>query len=607
MTVVAMGSRGKVVAQGEGRAPFPLRAVPFIWYYILRRRWLFAALFLVMVSAAAFAVAVQLGMRLLVDAMLLHPEDRSAAWLPFLLFVALIGLESACWRVGGWLTCRGVVSTGVAIRLDLFEHLSGHPMRYFSDHLAGSLGGRITATAGSVAGLLTTMSWSILPPCADFVGAFVLFLTVDWRMATALAVFVAVLVSVLAYYGAVGRPLHRAFAERGNRASGEVVDAVANMWAIKAFSARRRERDRLAGKFADEAGMQTRSWLHFEKTRALHDLGLWAIAAAMLAWCIHLWTQAAITPGEVIMLSAITFRVLHDSREVALAMIGVAQEMAVVDEALDAIARPHEVPDRLHAVPFVAKGGAIEFEEVSFSYGPSRAVFDAFSLSIPAGQKVGLVGASGAGKSTLVSLVQRLEDVQRGRILIDGQALTDVTQDSLRAAIAVVPQEVSLFHRSVLENIRYGRPNATDREVIAAAEAACADEFICALPDAYDTMIGERGMKLSGGQRQRLGIARAILKDAPILVLDEATSALDSRSEAMIQEAMATLMRGRTVVAIAHRLSTIASLDRIIVLGDGQIVEDGSPTELLGCDGAFQTLWRLQADSFGVDQGRVAA
>ena len=177
----------------------------------------------------------------------------------------------------------------------------------------------------------------------------------------------------------------------------------------------------------------------------------------------------------------------------------------------------------------------------------------------------------------------------------------------MRAAIAVVPQEVSLFHRSVLENIRYGRPNATDREVIAAAEAACADEFICALPDGYETMIGERGMKLSGGQRQRLGIARAILKDAPILVLDEATSALDSRSEAMIQEALATLMRGRTVVAIAHRLSTLASLDRIIVLGDGRIVEDGSPTELLGCDGVFQTLWRLQADSFGVDQGRVAA
>ena len=179
-----------------------------------------------------------------------------------MLFVALIGLESACWRLGGWLTCRGVVATGVDIRLDLFEHLSGHPMRYFADHLAGSLGGRITATAGSVGGLLTTISWSILPPCADFVGAFVLFLTVDWRMAAALAVFVAVLVGVLRIFGARGRPLHRAYAEQGNVANGEVVDAVANIWAVKAFSARRRERDRLAGKFADEAGTQTRSWLH---------------------------------------------------------------------------------------------------------------------------------------------------------------------------------------------------------------------------------------------------------------------------------------------------------------------------------------------------------
>ena len=577
MSVASISGFERVPDRGIGRAPFPVRAVPFIWHHALRRRWLFAGLFVVMAAAAACAVAVQFGMRLPVDAMSLHADDRSAAWFPFILFVGLIGLESACWRLGGWLTCRGVVATGVDIRLDLFEHLSGQPMRYFADQLSGSLGGRITATAGSVGGLLTTLSWSILPPCADFVGAFVLFLTVDWRMATALAVFVAVLVGMLASYGARGRPLHRAFAERGNRANGEVIDAVVNIWAVKAFSARKRERDRLARQFADEAGMQTRSWLHVEKTRALHDLGLWTIAVAMLAWCIHLWAQAAITPGEVVMVSAVTFRVLHGSREIALAMIGVSQELAVVDEALAAIARPHEVADHRGAMPFVAKGGAISFEEVGFAYASGRTVFERFSLDIPAGQKVGLVGESGAGKSTLVSLVQRFDDVQRGRILVDGRPIKDVTQDLLRAAIAVVPQEVSLFHRSILENIRYGRPAATDDEVIAAAISARAHEFIRHSPDGYGTLIGERGMKLSGGQRQRLGIARAILKNAPILVLDEATSALDSRSEAIIQEAMATLMRGRTVIAIAHRLSTLASLDRIIVLAEGQIVEDGAP------------------------------
>jgi ATP-binding cassette, subfamily B, bacterial len=435
----------------------------------------------------------------------------------------------------------------------------------------------------------------------------VLFMTVDWRMAAALAVFVLVLVLALSVFGARGRPLHRAYAAHGNMTNGEVVDAVANIWVVKAFTARQRERDRLASKFAVEAGTQTRSWLHVERTRVLHDLGLWAIAAGMLAWAIHLWTRGAITPGEVVMVSALTFRVLHGSREMALSLVGISQELAVVDEALAAIAQPHEVPDHPHAKPLVAKGGAIEFEEVSFAYPGGRVVFDRLSLSIPAGQKVGLVGASGAGKSTLVALVQRLDDVQRGRILVDGQALTDVAQDSLRAAIAVVPQEVSLFHRSVLENIRYGRPGASDAEVVAAAVAACADEFIRTLPDGYATMIGERGTKLSGGQRQRLGIARAILKDAPILVLDEATSALDSQSEAAIQEALARLMQGRTVLAIAHRLSTLAALDRIIVLAAGQVVEDGAPGELMGTDGVFQTLWRLQADSFASGEGRRAA
>ncbi len=514
-------------AEGNGQAPFPSRAVPFIWHYLKRRPWLFAGLLLVLTGAAGCALFVQFAMRLLVDGMAAQGETRSAIWLPLILFVALIGLESLCWRLGGLLTCRGVIATEVDVRLDLFDHLSGHPMRYFADHLAGSLGGRITATARTVGGLLTRISWSVLPPCADFVGAFLLFLTVDWRMSAALSVFAACLVAAMACFAARGRPLHAAFAERSSRSSGEVVDAVANIWLIKAFAARRIERERLACNFSDEAHTQTRSWLHVEKTRAVHEIGLWVIAAAMLGWCIHLWTLAAITAGEVVMVSAITFRVLNDSREVALALIGATQEIAIVDEALGAIARPHGVPDGPHARPFRAGSGAIDFDEVSFAYEPGRPVFDRLSLSIPAGQRVGLVGASGAGKSTLISLLQRLDDVQHGRVLIDGQPVTAVTQDSLRAAIAVVPQEVSLFNRTVLENIRYGRVTASEREVVDAAAAASADEFIRRLPAGYHTLIGERGVRLSGGQRQRLGIARALLRDAPILLLDEATSALE--------------------------------------------------------------------------------
>jgi ATP-binding cassette, subfamily B, bacterial len=590
-----------------GHPAFPTRAVPFILHHVQRHRWLFGGLLCLMIGAASCAIAVQYGMRLLVDAMAVPGADTDRVWWPLVLFVVLIGLESVFWRLGGLLTSHSVIATSIDIRLDLFEHLSGHRLRFFADQLAGALGGRITAAAQSIGTLLKVAAWSILPPCVDFLGALILFLTVDWRMAVVLLVLVAGLVTAMWHYGARGWPLHRSWAEQANLASGELVDAVTNIWSVKAFSARWRERERLASTLAVEARKQAQSWFHVDKTRALHDLGLWAIASGTLAWCIHLWVIGTVTPGQVVMVSALTFRVLHSSRELALAMVSMSQEVAVVDEALAAIATPHGVPDSPDAKPLVSRGSAIEFDDICFAYAAGRVVFDGLSLSIRPGEKVGLVGASGAGKSTLVSLLLRLEDVQRGQIRVDGQPLPGLTQDSLRAAIAVVPQEVSLFHRSILENIRYGRPSASDNEVIAAAQAAYADDFVRCLPAGYETMIGERGAKLSGGQRQRLGIARAILKNAPILILDEATSALDSTSETAIQRSLRTLMQGRTVLAIAHRVSTLAALDRIIVLDNGRIVEDGSPGELLRIGGAFHHLWRLQAEGFVQEQERPAA
>jgi ATP-binding cassette subfamily B protein len=285
----------------------------------------------------------------------------------------------------------------------------------------------------------------------------------------------------------------------------------------------------------------------------------------------------------------------------AFAFVGITQHVGFIGETLRVIGQPHGVSEVPQARPLNNLGGSITFEDVSFAYADGRRVFEHFTLRIPAGQRIGIVGPSGAGKSTLVGLVQRLEDVQKGCVLIDGQCVTGVPQDSLRVAIAVVPQEISLFHRSVMENIRYGRPDASDEELVAAARYAYCDEFIRALPSGYDTLVGERGIKLSGGQRQRIGIARAFLRDAPIIILDEATSALDSESEREIQRALADLMRGRTVLAVAHRLSTLSSFDRIIVLVDGRIVEDGSPLELRRRGGTFDALWRLQAEGFSFD------
>nr|WP_280177095.1 ABC transporter ATP-binding protein [Pseudomonas duriflava] len=548
-----------------------------------------------MIGGAACAVAVQYAMKLLVDAM--ASQDRLAAnvWVPFGFFIGLIAMENVLWRTGGWLGCRTIVKTGVDLRIDLFEHLTGHPMRYFKEHFSGALGNRINQTGTAVANIFTALTWRIIPPCTDFLGAVVVLLTIQWRMALVLVAFVLLVALVITGFGIRGRYRHQAFAEQASRVGGEVVDMVSNVWTIKAFSARERERDRLARELGVEARAQRRSWMYVEKARILHDACLTLMAGSMLIWAILLWRQGSVTPGDVVVVSALTFRILHGSRDLALALVDTAQQFGIVADTLKIIAKPHEIKDLEGAGTLKAQAGAIDFENITFSYPNGQKVIDQLTLHIPAGQKVGIVGTSGAGKSTLINLLQRLDDVDGGRILIDGQPINEVSQDSLRAAIAVVPQEIALFNRTIRENIRYGKPGATDEEVYQAACHAYCDHFIQHLPEGYNTMVGERGACLSGGQRQRLGIARAFLKGSPILILDEATSALDTHSEKEIQLALTELVRGRTVLAVAHRLSTVANFDRVIVMDKGRIVEDGPPAALRRSGGLFESLWNIQA------------
>jgi ATP-binding cassette subfamily B protein len=574
----------------------------FVLHYISGRPWQFGALLLAVVGAGGCAVAVQYVMKLLVDGMAGPREASAAVWSALILFVTFIAGESILWRITGWLACRATLGVGVDMRLDLFSYLNGQPMRYFADNLAGSLGQRLTATAGNFGALTNTVVWRILPPCIEFVGALIVFMTVDWRMMLVLAVFVTAVTGGLIWFGERGRPLHRTYAGHAGAVAGDLVDVITNMWAVKSFSARTREAERLAQGFRREALAQRRSWLYLEKARALHDVALWGMAGGMLSWAVHLWSLGDITPGDVVVVSTLTFRILNSSRDLALSLVETAQYVGYIEDTLRVIAQPQSVIDAPNAKPLVARGGSVEFRDVSFSYGEARSdTVHGLSLRIPPGQKVGIVGPSGAGKSTLIHLLQRLYDVQSGEVLIDGQRLTEVGQDSLRAALAVVPQEITLFHRTLMENIRFARPDATDEEVYAAARAACCDSFIRATPEGYNTLVGERGMKLSGGQRQRIGIARAFLKDAPVIILDEATSALDTESEMEIQRSLVRLMRGRTVIAVAHRLSTLSAFDRIIVVKGGQIVEDGTATELRQRGGLFDTMWRLQAEGLSVD------
>ncbi len=421
--------------------------------------------------------------------------------------------------------------------------------------------------------------------------------TVQWPIAAALTAAVCLIAAALIHFGRRGQPLHQAYADHFSATGGELVDLVSNAWVVKAFSTVTRERTRLARQLGEEAVAQRKSLIYLERMRLGHGICVWLLAACMLGWAIHLWDIGGLSAGDVVVISALSFTILHCSRDLALALFNLAQQYGQIADALQAIAVPHEIPDAPGAQPLVPRGGSIRFDDMSFTYGADEQglrVLTHIGLRVPAGQKLGIVGPSGAGKSTLLALVQRLYEPQLGRILVDGQDIAAVTQESLRAAIAVVPQEISLFHRSVLENIRYGLPDATDAQVVAAARAACCDDFIRALPAGYDTVVGERGLKLSGGQRQRIGIARAILKDAPIILLDEATSALDSQSEIEVQRALAELMRGRTVLAVAHRLSTLAAFDRIVVIKDGRILEDGAPAELRQRPGFFSAAWARQ-------------
>jgi len=579
----------------------------FMLHHVLRWRWHFCTLFMLIVMAAACGVAQQYVMKLLVDGM--NGPRVLSGWvtLSLVLFLGLIAAESIFHRLTGWLTCKTTVGIGVDLRLELFDCLSGQAMRYFAENLAGSLGQRITATAGNFGALINTLVWRIIPPLVELLGAIVIFAGVDAGLSAVLLAFVVFVTAAQIWFGERGRPRHRAYSGEAALAAGDLVDGIANMWTIKAFSARRREYERLDALFRREAVHQQGSWMYLEKARMLHDAALWVMAAGLLSWVLILWSYGKASPGDVVVVSGLTLRVLHSSKDMALSLLDVAQQFGFIEETLSVIAKPRLVEDVPDAPSLTLHRGEIEFENVDFGYGPHRKVIDRLSLKIPAGQKVGIVGPSGAGKSTVVHLIQRLYDPDNGTILIDGQGLGTVTQDSLRDALAVVPQEISLLHRSVMENIRFARPGASDEDVYEAARAAACDRFIRHLPEGYNTIVGERGAKLSGGQRQRIGIARAFLKDAPVIIFDEATSALDTESEMEIQDNLVRIMRARTVISVAHRLSTLATFDRILVIEEGRIVEDGTAAELRRAGGLFDRMWRLQAEGLSADPVQYAA
>jgi ABC-type multidrug transport system fused ATPase/permease subunit len=480
----------------------------------------------------------------------------------------------------------------------VFTYAQRHSPTYFDNMLTGKIAHRTMLLPEQTVTLFERTNWDYVPLVVQCGLLLVLFFRAQPSFAAILLVWLGVYVAVTIAMGRRIASLGAAHSEAKAQLTGRIVDSIANIKNVIFFAAHEREDRIVAGSVAETLHAQRAQYRAFVRMRMILQVLNIGIYAVLLPLALSRLVRGTITVGDFLLVTTLMIQLIRNVFDMANGLPDTYDMVGSIRDSLDMLIVPREIRDQPAATELKVGPGEVVFDQVTFAYDRKRPVFEGLNLTIPAGQRVGLVGHSGAGKTTLVTLLMRLYDVHPGAIRIDGQNIAEVTQASLRRSIALIPQDVILFHRTLKENIRYGRPGASDAEVIRAAERAHAHEFVAALPDGYHTLVGERGVKLSGGQRQRIAIARALLKNAPVLLLDEATSALDSESEALIQAGMGEAMAGKTVIAIAHRLSTLAHLDRLLVIDKGQVVEDGSHRELLARDGIYASLWRRQVGGF---------
>ena len=501
---------------------------------------------------------------------------------------------------------------GTLIRWRAHRHVLRQSVGWFENDFAGRIANRIMQTPPAAGEAVFQLLDAVAFAVTTLIGSIALLSGFDPRLAIPMILWMLAYLWLMRWTIRRAGPAAQASSDARSAITGRVVDSYTNIHSVKMFAHHDGEVT-----YAKEAIENARTAFQREmRIITTMDVALTTLNGFLIVGvtglAIWLWAQGSASAGVVAAAAALALRLNNMTYWIMWAMTNLVQNLGVVAEGMETIAQPLTLTDRKDAVPLKLTAGGIRIEHLSHHYGRDAGGLDDINLTIAPGQKVGLVGRSGAGKSTLVKLLLRFYDVERGRILIDGQDIGHVTQDSLRAVIGMVQQDTALLHRSVRDNILYGRPNATEEQVIAAARQAEADEFILDLEDpegrsGYDAHVGERGVKLSGGQRQRIALARVILKDAPILVLDEATSALDSEVEAAIQKTLYGMMEGKTVIAIAHRLSTIQHMDRIVVLENGRVAEDGSHAELLAHGGLYARFWGRQSGGFiGTDDAEAA-
>jgi ATP-binding cassette, subfamily B, multidrug efflux pump len=594
------------VATPAGVTP-PRGTLAFVWHFVRQQRGLFLALVAVQFVLATLDAALPVFVGMIVNRLSeTQPADffREHALLLAAMLVAVLVLRPLTLSMQ-FLISQQAINPGFSsmVRWQSHWHVVRQSWPFFQADFAGRIANKVMQVGYAMRSATTTIVNIVLYIAIYGVSALAVLAAMDWRLAIPMLAWLAAYAVLLKIFVPKIGETARAMSESRSQLTGRIVDSYTNILTVKLFAKAADEdafvREALV-KHTELSQKQGRKVTGFIMGLAALNAMLIAAISGLALW---LWSAGAVPIGTVATAIPFALQLAGMAGWLAWELMEVFENIGVTQESMETIAKPIAVTDRPGARELAADKGEITFDDVSFGYGRDASVVENLTLTIRAGEKVGIVGRSGAGKSTLVNLMLRFFDVEKGRILIDGQDIAEVTQESLRAAVAMVTQDTSLLHRSIAENIRYGRRSAGDDEVRSAARRAQAHDFIMGLEDwkghtGYDAQVGERGVKLSGGQRQRVAIARVILKDAPILVLDEATSALDSEVEAAIQESLEGLMAGKTVIAIAHRLSTLQIMDRLVIMDRGRIVEQGTHAELLALGGLYAELWARQSGGF---------
>ncbi|MFQ5729189.1 MAG: ABC transporter ATP-binding protein [Waddliaceae bacterium] len=584
----------------------PKTVLPFIWLFLRPKK---VNIILLLLCASVWAVVSALNpyvLKLVIDAVVTYSGDPAGIWraisYPVVAVILLpISLDAAM-RIEEWIQLKTIPVIKAKMRAAMFDYAQQHSHRYFQEHFAGTLSNKVLDMARGFENMFICFSFVFFPVALSALLSVGLLCTVHYGFGLFVLVWFVGYLIVTGIFSIRCTAMSDEHSESNSELSGKIVDAFRNISTIRIFSRLRYENRYLDGYQKKEVGRAQALGKELLKVHIFQGVASVVFFSFSLILFIFFWQHGWVTVGDFTFVMTTTFSLLMFTWYTGEQFVLFFKELGVTRQALTMINVPHEITDSPNAQPIVVNEARIVFDKVTFCYVPKKNIFQNKTLVIEPGEKVGLVGFSGSGKTTFIHLILRFFDVQKGKILIDNQDIRKVTQESLRENITMIPQDTMLFHRSLMDNIRYGSEKASDAEVLEASKKACCHEFITELEEGYDSLVGEGGIKLSGGQRQRIAIARAILKEASILIFDEATSALDSVTERKIQKSFWNLMQNRTTIVIAHRLSTLSKLDRVLVFDKGVIIESGTHDELLKKKGHYAYLWQMQTDGLLPDK-----